>query len=354
MVLPFPMFVTLRGFVKMRVAAGSLLAIAGAFLAVSAPPAGAAAEGLSGTAWRLVRYQDGAGQALKPDDQADYTVEFRSDSTVAMLLDCHRGRGTWVSRSASQLEVGPLAFTRADCPRTPLYDQITKQWPSVRSYVIRNSHLFLSLAGGGTYELEPENIAAAQSQAVTPSQATGRPQPAAAAISPHPKASWLDEPKPVSWNRPGAVIPSAPRTAATADPRCRATARPAESEADKRLTALGWDLIGAYQGGWGILMIEGAAGYDGMCRPLAFQSFVFVGGVFAGTLSPEPMDSRSDGALNRVTLRDGRRLVAEYARYGPKDALCCPSGTASVVFELGTDAALLRPVSVSASSSRGQ
>jgi para-nitrobenzyl esterase len=31
-----------------------------------------------------------------------------------------------------------------------------KDWPYVRSYVLRNGHLFLSLmADGGVYELEP-------------------------------------------------------------------------------------------------------------------------------------------------------------------------------------------------------
>src|SRR5581483_8600848 len=113
MVVPFPILVTFRRSVKMRLAVTALV-IAGAVLALPLPEARAAAEGLSGTAWRLVQFQDGAGQVLKADDESDYTVEFRTDSTVAMHLDCHRGRGTWVSRSASQLELGPLAFTRAD------------------------------------------------------------------------------------------------------------------------------------------------------------------------------------------------------------------------------------------------
>jgi hypothetical protein len=65
------------------------------------------------------------------------------------------------------------------------------------------------------------------------------------------------------------------------------------------------------------------------------------------------MDSRSDGALIRVTLQ-GRRLIAQYARYSPQDALCCASRTASVAFDLVPDAALVRPVSVSTASNRGQ
>jgi hypothetical protein len=186
------------------------------------------------------------------------------------------------------------------------------------------------MADGGTYEFEPANSEAARSI----------------------PESWLDESKPASWNAPGAAIPSAPKMEEPVDPRCLSHTRAPESEADKRLADLGWDLIGGYQGGWGILVIQGAAGYDGMCRPRAYQDFVFLGGAFAGTLSPRTMDARADGALNRVTLQEGRRLVAEYARYTAADALCCPSRTTSVVFEIGSDQAVVRPVSLSTSFHR--
>ena len=61
-------------------------------------------------------------------------------------MDCNRGRGTWKS-TGSQLELGPLALTRAACPEGSLHDQIVKQWGSVRSFVIKDGHLFLSLHG---------------------------------------------------------------------------------------------------------------------------------------------------------------------------------------------------------------
>ena len=41
------------------------------------------------------------------------------------------------------------------CPPGSLHDQLVKQLPYVRSYVIREGKLFLSLmADGGTYEFE--------------------------------------------------------------------------------------------------------------------------------------------------------------------------------------------------------
>src|SRR4030095_841255 len=165
-------------------------------------------------------------------------------------------------------------------------------------------------------------------------------------------ASWLDEPKPASWNKPGLPIPAAPRIQGNLDPRCRDLARPPQLEEDNRLRAQGWDLVAAYQGGWQILVIRGSASYDGMCRPRQYQDFVFVRGVFAGTLSPQAMDSRTDGALGRVSLQSNNRLTAEYERYVATDPLCCPSRKTSVVFDIANDASVLRPVSASTSSNK--
>jgi hypothetical protein len=162
-------------------------------------------------------------------------------------------------------------------------------------------------------------------------------------------SSWLDEPSPASWNEPGLPIPAAPRSDGSIDPRCRALARPPELDEDKLLRNRGWDLVGTFQGGWRILVVQGAAGYDGMCRPRQHQAFVFVRGVFAGTLSPHAMDSRTDGALTRVTVQSGTRLIAEYVRYDATDPLCCPSRTTSVVFSIANEAAVVRPLSASTS-----
>jgi hypothetical protein len=122
---------------------------------------------------------------------------------------------------------------------------------------------------------------------------------------------------------------------------------------DTRVRNRGWDLVGGYQGGWQMLVIRGTAGYDGMCRPRQYQDFVFVRGVFAGTLSPHVMDSRSDGALGRVTLQARGQLTAEYHRYSAADPLCCPSRTTSVVFDISDDPPIAQPVSASSSSSIG-
>ena len=71
-------------------------------------------------------------------------------------IDCNRGRGAWKSSGANQLQFGPLALTRAKCADGSMHDQMVKQWGNVRSYIIKDGHLFLSLmADGGIYEFEP-------------------------------------------------------------------------------------------------------------------------------------------------------------------------------------------------------
>jgi heat shock protein HslJ len=166
-------------------------------------------------------------------------------------------------------------------------------------------------------------------------------------------ASWLDEARPASWNEARATIPPAPRIEGVIDARCREAARPPQLDEDSRLRDRGWDLVGPYQGGWQTVVIRGTAGYDGMCRPRQYQDFVFVRGVFAGTLSPRAMDSRTDGALARVLLQSATALVAQYSRYSATDALCCPSRTTTVMFEIASDPPIVRPISTSASQVSG-
>ena len=139
-----------------RVALASLLALSsGAAMAQSVPPQ-PAAPGLAGTTWQLVTFQGGDDTTLTPDDGAKYTIEFGAGGRLTARIDCNRGRGTWKSSGSNQLQFGPLALTRAKCPAESLHDQIVKQWGYIRSYVIKDGHLYLSLmADGGIYEFEP-------------------------------------------------------------------------------------------------------------------------------------------------------------------------------------------------------
>jgi hypothetical protein len=159
------------------------------------------------------------------------------------------------------------------------------------------------------------------------------------------QASWLDGDL-ASWNTPGMNIPAAPVIDGNTDPRCAENQRPAETAEDDALIAQGWKLFAAYQRGWGVTLISGLSGYDGMCRPLGYQSFVFVDGVFAGTIAPQPMDARTDGASNGIDLYNDNQLWGEFVRYTADDPLCCPSGSTAVNYTVDetADGPVLNPV----------
>jgi len=135
-------------------AAGARLA---AFVAGSRPPAEThASTGFAGTSWRLVKFQSMDDTTLTPDDRTKYTIEFLAGGQLTARIDCNRGRGTWKSAGPSQIQFGPLALTRAQCPPGSLHDQIVRQWGNITSYVIRDGHLFLALKmDSGIYEFEP-------------------------------------------------------------------------------------------------------------------------------------------------------------------------------------------------------
>lgn len=128
--------------------------------AATKAPAPSAAQvatpGLGGTSWQLVKFQGGDDTVLTPDDKAKYTMAFDNEDRVSVRIDCNRGAGTWQSQGPRQLAFGPLALTRAMCPPAPLNDRLAKDWQYVRSYVMQDGHLFLSLmADAGIYEFEP-------------------------------------------------------------------------------------------------------------------------------------------------------------------------------------------------------
>jgi para-nitrobenzyl esterase len=119
-------------------------------------PKAAIAASLVGTSWQLVSFKGGDDTTLTPDDKSKYTIAFGAEGTLSARIDCNRGRGTWKSSGPGQIELGPMALTRAMCPPGSLHDQIVKQWGHIRSYVVKDGHLFLALmADGGTYEFEP-------------------------------------------------------------------------------------------------------------------------------------------------------------------------------------------------------
>jgi hypothetical protein len=148
-------------------------------------------------------------------------------------------------------------------------------------------------------------------------------------------ASWLDGPI-ANWNSSGMAVPKAPEPANEPPPGlCAAQGQaPAPiSSQEKEVVAAGWKRVATEAQWWGGTLVYAQQSVDGMCRPMQFQYFVFVDGKLAGTLSPVPMNSRTDGVgIVDALRRDG--IEMNYARYADSDPLCCPSSDVTVRFTI--------------------
>jgi hypothetical protein len=158
---------------------------------------------------------------------------------------------------------------------------------------------------------------------------------------------WLESSPPVNWNVPGAALPQAPPPSFEVDPRCGAQERYSESPEEDQVAGAGWRIFNAAEVGWGLRLVDGLVGYDGMCRPDEIQGFVFADGQFAGTISPTSMGSRGDGVGRILDVRGPANLSGQFVRYAPTDPLCCPSSVFGVEYRVDRsgNGPLLIPIS---------
>lgn len=155
-----------------------------------------------------------------------------------------------------------------------------------------------------------------------------------------PNGAWLDADPLRNWNKAGAAIPCAPQNGVAADEakRCRHAERP-KTAAERAVAASGWLIFRARRPDPNRVYamdfaIWAQSGFDGMCRPLGYQGFVLKRARFAGTISPHPMDARSDGAANPPPQPGETGVLIEFARYQRSDPLCCPSRISTVGYRV--------------------
>ena len=151
-------------------------------------------------------------------------------------------------------------------------------------------------------------------------------------------SAWVDRVT-ETWNAPGAGIPVPP---SSQEPR------PALAKRCAPFVATGGAAVAAIaQAGWtpflhldkqitrdDVEVVGGMAAATPDCQPAVFNLFVFAGGRFAGTLSPSPMSAAQDGAAGPVRLAGTDMILAEFSRYTPADAACCPSSVARVTYRI--------------------
>jgi hypothetical protein len=139
-----------------------------------------------------------------------------------------------------------------------------------------------------------------------------------------PDGTWLDTRAAWKWSE--AELRRGERE--RGNTRCEALTRPPATPAERILSQAEWMLTGSASitnRKTGIEIAYGFRQFDGMCRDLQGQGFVFVNGRAIGTLSPRLTYARSDGHLGEVTVSDSGEVRATFRRYSPKDPLCCPS-----------------------------
>lgn len=122
---------------------------------------------LAGSRWMLVAIEsmDDAQPTARPADPARYMLEFRAQGQASLRLDCNRGSGSWQAVQSAQTEpgrqsgslvFGPIAITKAMCPPGSLAPRLEKSLPFVRSYMLKDGLLHLSLmADGGILSWKP-------------------------------------------------------------------------------------------------------------------------------------------------------------------------------------------------------
>jgi heat shock protein HslJ len=118
---------------------------------------------LGGTHWQLVELvsSDDAIGTVRPADPTQYRMHLNADGTANLKLDCNRANGPWSSVKSADgvsgvFNIGPAAMTRAMCAPGSLDQRIGRELQYIRSYVIKDGKLNLSMmADGGIQVWEP-------------------------------------------------------------------------------------------------------------------------------------------------------------------------------------------------------
>ena len=115
-----------------------------------------AADPLIGTNWQLVGIESMSPEEQPNttiDDPSKYTVTFGDDGRAAFLVDCNRGSSTWQFSAAApdsgSLTFGPIALTRMFCPQPSADAPVAAALGRVRSYLLSDGKLHLSLEADG-------------------------------------------------------------------------------------------------------------------------------------------------------------------------------------------------------------
>lgn len=116
----------------------------------------AGTDNLSGTSWQLISIKSMNDKVKVPAASARYILGFQSGHSVSILADCNRATGSWTANDSNGIRFGEIAATQAICPPPSLSQDFLDQLTWVRSYVLKDGHLYLAtMADGSIIEFEP-------------------------------------------------------------------------------------------------------------------------------------------------------------------------------------------------------
>jgi heat shock protein HslJ len=110
---------------------------------------------LVGTVWQWTVFQSSDESEIVPEDPTRFTIEFIDDHTVAVGVDCNRGRGVY-TRNGSEIDIDIQMLTRAYCGEDSLHDQYLEFLDQAVSVVFVDGGLHLSFPmDAGIMSFEP-------------------------------------------------------------------------------------------------------------------------------------------------------------------------------------------------------
>jgi len=117
---------------------------------------------LIGTTWQLLTIESMSSEQPSTiiDTPAEYTVTFGEDGKAGFRVDCNRGNSTWTTEAGSadsgSLTFGAIGLTKMMCPQPSADAKVAASLGRVRSYLLSDGKLHLSLeADSGIMHWEP-------------------------------------------------------------------------------------------------------------------------------------------------------------------------------------------------------
>jgi heat shock protein HslJ len=108
---------------------------------------------LTGKVWQLTAITEKTPAfqgVVPPDQQGNYTVEFKTDGTFAAKADCNQVAGTYTATASGGLTIAIGPTTMAACADGSLSDLYVLGLGNAASYAIANNQLTITLADQGT------------------------------------------------------------------------------------------------------------------------------------------------------------------------------------------------------------